>query len=860
MPRGASPTAFRPGRLGTFGGVFTPSVLTILGLILFLRLGTVVGNVGLTRALVVIALANAISVLTSLSLGAIATNFRVRGGGDYFLISRTLGVEFGGALGAVLFLAQSISIAFYLIGFTEAVSAITGLESAIGQRALALGVLALLLVVVWLGADLATRFQYGIMAALFLALAAFFAGGIPRWDASRFGENLAAHGSLPFWAAFALFFPAVTGFTQGVSMSGDLADPGKSLPRGTLLAVGFSFAVYLLVAVVFAGAVEGSVLVSDPSAMRGVSPLPALVDLGVIAATVSSALASFLGAPRILQSLARDKVFPWLIPFGAGAGPAENPRRAILLAGAIAVGGILVGAIDLLAPIVTMFFLISYGHLNYATYHEARAKSPSFRPRFRWFDARLSLLGALGCGGAMLAIDPLSGAIAFASLMAIHFYLNRTVTIPRWSDSTRSALFQRVRDDLHRMGEDIEHPRSWRPSILAFSDDPERRERLTRFASWIEGGSGLTTAVRILSGGSAASRRRRDEAEQELRADFRERGVRAFPLVVLAPDPVSAFEALLQGYGLGPIRANIVLLNWFDQEGVRGDSPGLRAYARHLRTALRFGCSVIILHASRESFPRLAPTRSAGRRIDLWWTGDGSSRLSLLLAHLMRRSEEWEEAAVRVLAPVRSGATEAETREELERMLEEVRIDARPEVVPALDGPTVARISRDASLVFLPFRIAKDRPRGPFEEPLPEVIEALPLTALVLAAQDLDLEAEPDEGPAADVASAHDAAESARRQAESAAKDAAAAADRLREAEGALAKARENGEPLPRLAELEAEVERARKEVEQAARRAAREDVKSVLTSREAEEARLEAESGAAGPPPERAPGGEEST
>ena len=234
-----SEDTFNPGRLGTFAGVFTPSILTILGIILFLRLGYVVGSAGLGKALIIIAVANLISVLTSFSLAAIATNMKVKGGGDYYLISRTLGIEFGGAIGIVLFLAQSVSIAFYCIGFGEAVADIIGTGAGHFAQLIAGAALVFLFLLAWIGADLATKFQYVVMVFLVLALLSFYAGGIMGWDSARLAENwvLREDGS-SFWILFALFFPAVTGFTQGVSMSGDLKDAGKSLPTGTFAAVG----------------------------------------------------------------------------------------------------------------------------------------------------------------------------------------------------------------------------------------------------------------------------------------------------------------------------------------------------------------------------------------------------------------------------------------------------------------------------------------------------------------------------------------------------------------------------------------------------------------------------------------------
>ena len=246
-----------PGRggLGTFAGVFTPSILTILGIILFLRLGYVVGSSGLLRALQIILLANVISVLTTFSISAIATNFRVKGGGDYYLISRTLGLSFGGAIGVVLFLAQSVSIGFYCVGFGEAISSITTGGNPLVAQIIAAVAVAGLFWLAWQGADLATRFQYVVMVLLVVALISFTVGAVFHWDNALLDQNLARpDDAVPFWLIFAIFFPAVTGFTQGVSMSGDLADPGRSLPRGTFAAVGVSLLVYVGFAVLFAAA------------------------------------------------------------------------------------------------------------------------------------------------------------------------------------------------------------------------------------------------------------------------------------------------------------------------------------------------------------------------------------------------------------------------------------------------------------------------------------------------------------------------------------------------------------------------------------------------------------------------------
>ena len=826
--------------LGTFSGVFTPSILTILGIILFLRLGAVVGSAGLPRALLIILLANAISILTSISLSAIATNLRVKGGGDYYLISRTLGVEYGAALGLMLFLAQAVSVGFYAIGFGEALAHMTGDSSTGFVRAVAAAAVLTLFAVAWLGANWATRFEFVIMAVLFVAIAAFFAGGLGAWDGQLLRENLVASSDQRFWIIFAVFFPAVTGFTQGVSMSGDLKNPGRSLPRGTFLAVGVSLVIYVAAAVVFAAAVPGETLVGDYGAMRRVAPLPVLVDAGVIAATLSSALASFLGAPRILQSLAGDRVFPFLRSFAVGHGPSANPRRGVLLALGIAVVTVASGSLDLVAMVVTMFFLISYGLLNYATYVEAHANSPSFRPRFGFFNERLSLLGALACLGAMLAIQPTAAVVAVAVLFAVHQYVAGSMAIDRWADSGRSRSFQRVREDLHAMSRKLDHPRYWRPVILAFESDHERRERLLRFASWLEGRSGLTTAVVILQGEGAQARRLRDAAEKELRGELAAKPS-AFPRVVVAPDVEDALPVLLQSYGLGPVRANTVLLDWEGLNPVE-KAGAAGADVSQLKLALRYGCNLVLLAAEPGDLERVEEAKARDRRIDVWHRDNATGRLMLLLAYLMTRTETWKDASIRVVGLADPEVGPEATRDKIEHLLREVRIPAVAIAVDACDEATLVRQSGDASMIFLPLRISDGGASlAVGEMPIERLASELPAAALVLAVQDISLDSEPDEGEHGEIARAVDEAQDAERSAQAAEKKAAEAEARVTKAREDLAATEPGLEPDER-AKLEQAVAEAEREAENKRRRAARGRVKADEAAREAAELTGDAE------------------
>lgn len=830
------------GTLGTFAGVFTPSILTILGIILFLRVGYVVGAAGLPRALMIIVMANAISLLTSISLSAIATNLRVKGGGDYYLISRTLGVEYGGALGLVLFLAQAVSIAFYAIGFGEAITALTSPGNPLLPQIAAAVAVGLLLVLAWLGADWATRFQYVVMTVLFLALLVFFLGGASAVSGEQLRANLRPAAEVPFWVLFAIFFPAVTGFTQGVSMSGDLRDPGKSLPRGTFAAVFLSFFVYVAVAFVFAGALPGSTLVGDYSSMRRIAAIAWLVDAGVIAATLSSAMASFLGAPRILQSLAGDKVFPLLNYFAVGRGPTNNPRRGVMLAAVIAYGTIALGNLNAIASVVSMFFLISYGLLNYATFFEARAKSPSFRPRFRFFSARLSLAGAVGCLAAMLAINPTAGAIAVVVLFTLYQYVSRSVRVERWADSARSHRLQRVRDDLHAIHGDLEHPRDWRPVLLAFSDDPKRRERLLRFASWLEGNAGFTTLVRVEQGEGAVARRERKRIEAELEAEIETQGLDAFAKVVLAEDAVAAMPVLLQSFGLGRVRPNTVLLNWYDR-GDTEESPQRAAYLDYVRMAVRFDCNVVLLAAREKDFAAIDAAEPSERRIDVWYRDDAQGRLMLLLAYLMTRSERFARARIRLFASAESGETFKQARQRILTMIDDVRIDAEPEILGDASPATVVSHSQGASVVFQALRRREGVLESAYGGPIDEVVKELGATALVLASQDLELDVEPEAGPHAEIAQAVDDAEKSRTRAEAAEKEASEAAAAAARALQRVEAARGEGADAKAIQELEGAARRAEKDAEEGRRRAVRLRVKAETAEKEAAKLRGESPS-----------------
>lgn len=714
-----------------------------------------IGSAGLARGLLIVLLANSISVITSISLAAVATNLKVKGGGDYYLISRTLGKEFGGSLGLVLFLAQSVSIAFYTIGFAEALTAIVPALSQISVQLVAALTVLMLFPLAWKGADWATKFQYIVMALLGISLFSFFAGGLLQWDSNLLQANWARpENSISFWVLFAIFFPAVTGFTQGVSMSGDLQDPGKSIPRGTFWAVGLSLLTYFSVALVFAGALPNAYLATHYDAMKAVALNTYVVDAGVIAATLSSALASFMGAPRILQSLASDKVFPQLDFFAKTHRISGNPQRGVLLATLIALFTIALGQLDMIAGVVSMFFLVSYGLLNYATYYESKSNSPSFRPRFKYYSPLLSLTGALTCLVVMLAIDVYSGLFAFTVLFAIFQYIKRVSGPSRWADSTRSYHLQQVRNHLLAANEDPVHARDWRPQLLVFIDEvDDSNALLLEFSTWIEGGSGFVEAVHMVETGWQQLNERHDAID--LNQTITQNKLPIFPLVLHIKDHEEAVSVMLQSSGLGPLRPNSVVFPWLKNTETAFSGLTTYAYVKQLKLVFQNKKNLILFYANSWKYNKDSISEAQKIRIDIWWKGDASSRLMLLFAHLMTRTELWEKAKLRVLT---KGDISHVEQEELviQKLLEDIRIDAEPYIVQTIDSQSIIEHSKDAAFVFLPLGIEGDQIVAPNGESLERSLPHLRLCALVKAAEDIKLDATPEEGGAADFALARD--------------------------------------------------------------------------------------------------------
>lgn len=546
------------GRLGTFGGVFTPTLLTILGVIMYLRLGWVVGNGGLLGALLVMGLAIAITTTTGLSLSSISTNTRLGAGGPYAIISHSLGLEVGGAVGVPLFFSQALAVAMYVFGFREGWLWFFPAHSALAVDLCAFaGVFA----IAYVSAELAFKVQYVIMAVIAVSLVLVLASpagwtGDVEWTGSWRGAPEDGFTGTDFWAVFAVFFPAATGIMAGANMSGELRDPRHAIPLGTMAAIAVSTLVYLALAVWLSRAGTAEELTSNYTLMADASLWGPGVLIGLLGATLSSAMSSLVGAPRILLALARDGIVRDVGGIGRVSESGE-PRRAMLVSGAVVLLGLLLRDLNAIAPLITMFFLITYGVINVVVLLEGSLGLQSYRPTLR-VSRLVPLLGALGCTFAMFIINPTVSLLSLGVVFGLYAVSLRR-GLGRAGDS-RSGIFAAIAEWAAARATELEaeNPRAWKPNLLVPAQDtPVMRGSFQLLHEFVAPeGSIKLLGVAAQETVSAVSARM-----SELTRDFRRKGVFTTYSVLDSTDFESAVVSGLQALRSAFFRPNVLFLS-----------------------------------------------------------------------------------------------------------------------------------------------------------------------------------------------------------------------------------------------------------------------------------------------------------
>lgn len=459
-------------KFGWFAGVFTPTILTILGAIMYLREGWVVGNAGLLGALTIILLAHIITICTGLAVSSLATNTKVGAGGAFAIISQSLGLEIGGSVGLPLYVSQGFSVALYVLAFAEGFISMFPAVDAPSMWLVAPVTFALVFIVAYISAQFAVRIQFVIMVIIGISLvsivlASFPIAGRPGfvYEPVLFGD----YSEASFWGTFAIFFPAVTGIMAGISMSGVLRDPRKGIPLGTMSAIFLGLIVYVGLAYWLSRVATPEELLSNSTIIVDRAVWGWSILAGMLGATFSSALGSLVAAPRVMQALAVRKLLPYSATFARESADGE-PRAAMLATGLIGLLTLLLaiplGGLNAVAEILSLFFLITYGMLNVVVLIEQTLGMVSFRPVFR-VPLIVPFLGMAGCVFVMFLVNPIFSLIAIVIVVGLYTVLARR-TLESLKTDVRSGLFLSMAEwaavRATQMPPATE--RTWRPTLL----------------------------------------------------------------------------------------------------------------------------------------------------------------------------------------------------------------------------------------------------------------------------------------------------------------------------------------------------------------------------------------------------------
>jgi len=628
----------KPSRklFGTFGGVFTPTLLTILGVIMYLRQGWVVGNAGLLGAWLIILLSFGITAFTGFSLSSITTNIRIGAGGAFNIISQSLGLEVGGSVGIPLYVSQTLAVAMYIFGFRAGWLWVFPEHSALMVD---FGAFLVLFVIAFISAGLAFKIQYLILAiiigSLFSVAWAAFTGSMQhsiQWWGEFAGSPETNFQGTTFWLVFAVFFPASTGIMAGANMSGDLANPRKSIPVGTMSAIGLSLLIYLVLAAWLSMSATNKELLNSYTIMIDKAAWGPAVLAGLLGATFSSALSSLIGAPRILQALAEHKVLPKSKFFARRTAKGE-PRNALVLTGMIVAAALMLRNLNAIAPMITMFFLITYAMINLVVVIEQGLKLVSFRPLLR-IPRIVPILGALGCVCAMFIVNAVFSIVSVVLVIGIHAWLIRKHLKAPFGD-VRSGLFAAVAEWAAKKMENLSGPRerTWKANVLMPVEDSSEARKYFDLLRDITYPKGF---VRLLG---LTGKRDRGDLEKnlpELAEDFNENGVFSSWSVVSAADFSENLAAGMEALGGAFFTSNLIFLRL----------PEKKQRAKKIRKIIEYAdlqdMGVILL--ANESGKKIEGQKPLVMLIDEGKTGWetsmelGNMDLALLIVYKLKRN------------------------------------------------------------------------------------------------------------------------------------------------------------------------------------------------------------------------------
>ncbi|XP_021936580.1 solute carrier family 12 member 1 isoform X2 [Zootermopsis nevadensis] len=596
-------------KFGWIKGVLVRNLLNIWGVMLFLRLSWVIAQAGIGQGLLLILATSVVTSITALSMSAISTNGVIKGGGTYYMISRSLGPEFGGSIGLIFSLANAVACAMYVVGFCESMSDLLkshDLQIVDGgindMRIMGSITVMFLLCIVVVGMEWEAKAQLGLLVILLVAIADFIIGTLigPQNDEARakgfvgYDLSLVTENFYPdyrfsegvqhnFFSVYSIFFPAATGILAGANISGDLSDPQGAIPKGTLLSILLTTLSYLSMA-----AMSGAVMERDASGnvtelyngtftnctyreckwglhnsfqvMELVSAFGPLIYAGCFAATLSSALASLVSAPKVFQALCKDQLYPYITWFAKGYGKNNEPVRGYVLCFFISIGFILIGELNAIAPLISNFFLAAYALINFSTFHASLAKPVGWRPKFRFYNMWLSLAGALLCVFVMFLISWWTALITLAFVLALYLIVAYRKPDVNWGSTTQAQTYKNALLSVQQLNNVEDHVKNYRPQILVLSGMPSFRPPLIDFAYLLTKNLSLLICGHILKG--PVSQRIRNILTYKAHNWLRSHKIKAFYTHVDEVNFEEGAKALIQASGVGKLRPNILLMGY----------------------------------------------------------------------------------------------------------------------------------------------------------------------------------------------------------------------------------------------------------------------------------------------------------
>ncbi|XP_057292168.1 solute carrier family 12 member 4-like [Hydractinia symbiolongicarpus] len=776
-------------KLGTLVGVYLPCIQNILGVILFIRLSWIVGTAGIMQSFFIVFTCCCCTMLTAISMSAIATNGVVPAGGSYFMISRSLGPEFGGAVGVLFYLGTSFASSMYILGAVEilltyiapSLSLFGDIQSTDGSISTAMlnnmRVYGSILVVlmgglVFIGVKYVNKCASLFLACVLLSIAAIFIGffsihartspsvcyvgnhllsqssydtcnkndsvlvqlyqsdssasdffnmssvhektAIPGITSGLFSDNVPSYyrGSgditrgregfsgevvadmtTSFTTLLAIFFPSVTGIMAGSNRSGNLQNAQYSIPRGTIAAILTTSTLYLL-SVLFLGATVNSDVLRDKfgDSIGGAMivsklawPNEWVILIGSLLSTIGAGLQSLTGAPRLLQAISNDGIIPFLRVFSTVSKDGE-PKRALLITLFISEIGVLIANLDSVAPIITMFFLMCYGFVNFACALQSLLRLPNWRPRFRFYHWLLSVLGVCLCFALMIISSWYYALVAIFLAGFLYKYIEYQGAQKEWGDGLSGLALSAARFGLLRLQGTHVHTKNWRPQLLVLCGTGQfahrlcdESKKLISIASQLKTGRGLTVVGAVAEISYLESTLEVDELEEEIKDEMEQMKVKGFHTVVASPHLMDGMACLIQATGLGGLKPNTVMVSWpHDWK----NNPRWQSFIHSVRMTSQMKRALVVVK-NADLFPDLT-CREEGN-IDIWWiVHDGG--LMLLMMFLLRQHKVWRKCNLRLFTVAQINDNSIQIKKDLSSLIYNLRIHAEIEVIELNDS------------------------------------------------------------------------------------------------------------------------------------------------------------------------------